>query len=157
MLPRHTHLLKCKVNEETSVYEHSNESIKISTLNTDDEIRNHLLSYDILILEDNFHDVWVECNVTLYWASIGYLWAAMPSFGKSGGSHNSYEMRMSGMPGMVLLIYPSLRTYTTNIGIWLGSILMFASMFWVTLAGNSTSSLCGRDTGFHNIHMIYVG
>ena len=26
MLPKHTHLWDCKVNEETSLYEHSNES-----------------------------------------------------------------------------------------------------------------------------------
>ena len=29
MLPKRTHLLECKVNEETSRYEHSNESIEI--------------------------------------------------------------------------------------------------------------------------------
>ena len=52
---------------------------------------------------------------------------------------NSHEMRLSGMSGMGLVIYPSLRTYTTNIGIWRGSIPMYASMFWVTLAGDSTS------------------
>ena len=70
MLPKCTHLWECKVNEETSLYEHSNESIEINTLNTNDEMRNHLLSYDVLILESNFHDVWVECNGTLYWAPI---------------------------------------------------------------------------------------
>ena len=67
----------------------------------------------------------------------------MPSFGKGGGSRYSHEMRLSGMPGMGLLISPSLRTYTVNIGIWRGSILMYASMFWVTLAGDSTSFRCG--------------
>ena len=51
-------------------YEHSNESIEINTLNTNDEMRNHLLSYDVLILEVNLHDVRVECNGTLYWAPI---------------------------------------------------------------------------------------
>ena len=45
------------VNEETSLYEHSNESIEIKTLNTNDDMRNHPLSYDILKLETNFHDV----------------------------------------------------------------------------------------------------
>ena len=70
MLPKRTHLWECKVNEETSLYEHSNESIEINTLNTNDEKRNHLLSYDVLILEAIFHDVWVECNGTLYWAHI---------------------------------------------------------------------------------------
>ena len=40
----------------------------------------------------------------------------MPSFGKGGGSRNSHEMRLSGMSGMGLLISPSLRTYTVNIG-----------------------------------------
>ena len=66
MLPKRTHLWECKVNEETSLYEHSNESIENNTLNTNDEIRNHLLIYDVLILESSFRDVWVECNGTLY-------------------------------------------------------------------------------------------
>ena len=66
MLPKRTHIWECKVNEETSLYEHSNESIEINTLNTNDEMRNHLLSYDVLILEASFHDIWVECNGTLY-------------------------------------------------------------------------------------------
>ena len=57
MLLKHTHLWECKVNEVTSVYEHSNESIQINTLHTNDEIRKHLLSYDVLILEANFHDI----------------------------------------------------------------------------------------------------
>ena len=33
------------------MYEHYNESIEINTLNTNDEMRNHLLSYDVHILE----------------------------------------------------------------------------------------------------------
>ena len=70
MLPKRTHIWECKVNEETSLYEHSNESIEINTLNTNDEIRNHLLRYDSLILETNLHEVWFECNGTLYWAPI---------------------------------------------------------------------------------------
>ena len=70
MLKKRTHIWECKVNEETSLYEHSNESIEINTLNTVDEIWNHPLSYDVLILEHNFHDVWVERNGTLYWALI---------------------------------------------------------------------------------------
>ena len=49
--------MRAKVNEETSLYEHSNKSIEIDTLNTNDEMRNHLLRYDVLILEVNFHDV----------------------------------------------------------------------------------------------------
>ena len=40
-------------------------NIEFKTLNTNNEMRNHLLSYDALILEDNFHDVCVECNGTL--------------------------------------------------------------------------------------------
>ena len=39
MLPKRTHLWECKVNEETSLYENSNESIEINTLNTNDEMR----------------------------------------------------------------------------------------------------------------------
>ena len=70
MLPKRTHLWECKVNEETSLYEHSNESIEFNTLNNNYEIRNHLISYAVLILEANFHDVWVECNETLYWEPI---------------------------------------------------------------------------------------
>ena len=73
-----------------------------------------------------------------------------------GGSCNSHEMRLSGMPGMGLLISPSLRTYTANIGIQQSSIPMYASMFWVTLAGDSTSFQCGVDTGFHDAKMIYL-
>ena len=60
MLPKHTHLQEYKINEETSLYEHSNESIVIDTLNTNDEMRNHLLSYYVLILEVSFHDVLFE-------------------------------------------------------------------------------------------------
>ena len=71
MLPKRTDLWECKVNEETSLYEHSNESIEINTLNTNDEMKNHLLSYDFLILEASFHNLWVEYNGTLYWAPIG--------------------------------------------------------------------------------------
>ena len=54
MLPKRTHLWECKVNVETRLYEHSNESIEINTLNTNDELRNNLLSYDVLILEAIF-------------------------------------------------------------------------------------------------------
>ena len=63
-------------------------------------------------------------------------------FGKGGGSRNSHEMRLSGVLGIGLLISPSLR-YTANLGIWWGSIPMYASMFCVTLAGDSTSFQCG--------------
>ena len=34
-----------------------NECIEINTLNTNDEMRNHLMSYDVLILEASFHDI----------------------------------------------------------------------------------------------------
>ena len=70
MLLKHAHLWECKLNEVTNLYEHSNESIQINTLNTNDEMKNHLLSYDVLILEASFHDVWVQCNEILYWAPI---------------------------------------------------------------------------------------
>ena len=82
----------------------------------------------------------------------------MPSFGKGGGSHNSHAMRLSGLPAMVLPISPSLRTYIVNIGIWRGSIPMYASIFWVTLADDSTFFRCGfHDSGSHDVDMIYVG
>ena len=57
MLSKRTNLRESKDNEETSLYEHSNENIEFKTLNTNDEMRNHLLSYDVLILEANFHDI----------------------------------------------------------------------------------------------------
>ena len=81
----------------------------------------------------------------------------MPYFGKGGGSRNSHEMRLSNMQGMGVFISPSLRTYTANIGIMRGSILMYASMFWVTLTSDSTYFWCEVDTEFHDAHMIYVG
>ena len=81
----------------------------------------------------------------------------MPYLGKGRSSCNSHVMRLSSMPGMDLIIFPSLRTYTANIGIWRGSIPMYASMYWVTLAGDSTSFQCRGDNGFHDAHMIYVG
>ena len=80
----------------------------------------------------------------------------MPSFGKGGGSRNSNEMRLSGLPNLGVLISPSLQTYTTNIGIWQGGIPMYSSMLWVTLASDSTSFQCGADTEFHDAHMFYV-
>ena len=49
--------MRVQDNEETCLYEHSNESIEFNTFNTNDEMRNHLMSYDVLILEANFHDV----------------------------------------------------------------------------------------------------
>ena len=61
----------------------------------------------------------------------------MPSLGMGGCSGYSHEMRLSGMPGIGLLIFSSLRTYTANIGIWRGSIPVYASMFWVSFVGDS--------------------
>ena len=95
-------------------------------------MRNSQLSYDVLILEAYFHDVWVECNGTLCWATIKYICVVMPSFGKRGGSLISHEMRPVGMLSISLIISPSLRTYTANIGIWQGSIPMYSSMFRVS-------------------------
>ena len=40
-------------------------------VNTNDEMRNHLMSYDSLMVEANFYDVWDKWNGTLYWALIG--------------------------------------------------------------------------------------
>ena len=62
MLPKRTHLWECKANEsiETDVY---------LILMMWWEII--YLSYDVLILQANFHDVWVEWNGTLYRAQIG--------------------------------------------------------------------------------------
>ena len=80
----------------------------------------------------------------------------MSSFGKNGGLCNSQEMILSVMPGMGLFISPSLQTYNVNIGIWWGSIHMYASMFWVTLACDLISFRCRVDIRFHDDHMIYV-
>ena len=68
MLPKYTYIWEFNVNEESSLYDQYNWSIEINTLNINDDMRNHLLRYDVLILRANFHEVWVECNGTLYWA-----------------------------------------------------------------------------------------
>ena len=75
----------------------------------------------------------------------------MPSFGKGGGSHNSHEMILSGMPGIGILICPSVQIDSSNIGIWRGSTPIYTSMFWVTLASDSTSFWYG-DT----LHMMIL-
>ena len=79
-------------------------------------------------------------------------------FWEGRSSHNSHEMRLSGIPGMGLLISPSLRTYTAN-------IRSSGVQFPCTLA--CFGSLCPvippifgvgfQDIGFHDAHMIYVG
>ena len=66
MLPKRTHPWECKVNEETSLFKHSNESIEFNTLNTNEEIISYQLRYVVLVLEVSFHDVWVECNGTYF-------------------------------------------------------------------------------------------
>ena len=53
-------------NEETSLYEHSNERIEFNTLNANDEMRNHLMWYAVVTLKTSFNDVWVKCNQTFY-------------------------------------------------------------------------------------------
>ena len=63
--------------------------------------------------------------------------------GKGGVSRYSHDMRLSVLPAIGLLIFPSLPTYTSNISIWRGSISMYASIFWVTLVGDSTYFRCG--------------
>ena len=40
--------------------------LMLCILNTYDDMRNHLFSYDVLTLEASFRDVFVECNETLY-------------------------------------------------------------------------------------------
>ena len=72
----------------------------------------------------------------------------MPSFGNGVGSLNFHEMRLSGLPGIGILISPSLRTYTANISIWRGSIPMYASIFLITLSGDSTSFSVGKTLNF---------
>ena len=80
----------------------------------------------------------------------------MHSFGKGRDSRKSHEIKLSGMTSISLLISPNHRT-NNALGIRRGSIPMYAGMFWVTLAGDSTSFWCGVDTGFHDAHIIYVG
>ena len=41
--------MRAKFNEETSLYEHSNKSIELNILNTNDDMRNNLTSYVVLI------------------------------------------------------------------------------------------------------------
>ena len=58
MLSKCTHLGECKVNEETSLYEHSNKSIEVNAyLILNYEMRNHLMRYDVVMVEASFHDV----------------------------------------------------------------------------------------------------
>ena len=71
-------------------------------------------------------------------------------------SRNIHEMRLSDKLGMGLLVSPSLLTYIANIRIWRGSVSLYSSMFWVTLAGDSTFFWGGGDIEFHDAHMIYV-
>ena len=82
----------------------------------------------------------------------------MPSFGKGGGSRNSHEMRMSGMPGMSILIYLRIRTYTANIGIcgvqFPFTLACFGS-HWPVIP--HLFDVGFNDTGFHDANMIYVG
>ena len=81
----------------------------------------------------------------------------IPSFWKGGGSRYPHEMILSGMQGMDLLISPSIQTYSANTGIWRGSIPMYTIIFWVTLASDFTTFRSGVDTGFYDVHEIYVG
>ena len=81
----------------------------------------------------------------------------MPSVGKDGGSRNSYEMRLSGMPGTGILMSPSLRTYNVNIGIWRSSIPITLACFGsLCLVIPPIFGVGFHDTGFHDAHMIYV-
>ena len=43
-----------------------NTLMKVFIFNNYDEMRNHLMIYDVHMLEGNFHDVSVECNGTSY-------------------------------------------------------------------------------------------
>ena len=82
----------------------------------------------------------------------------MPSFGKGRGSCNSHEMRLSGMPGMGLLIYPSIQTYTANIGIWWVQFPCALACFGSLWKEITPFFYVGfHDTRFHDIHMSYVG
>ena len=82
----------------------------------------------------------------------------MPSFRKGRGSRNSYEMILCGISGMGLLISPSIQTYTTNIGMWWGSIPCTLACFeslWPVIP--PMFGVGFHDTGFHDANMIYVG
>ena len=58
--------MRVQDNEEISLYDYSIESIEFNTLNANEEMINHVMIYDVIILEAIFHDVWVECNENLY-------------------------------------------------------------------------------------------
>ena len=57
MLPIRIHQGGCKIMKRPVSVNTLMKNIEFKTLNTNNEMRNHPLSYDALILEDNFHDV----------------------------------------------------------------------------------------------------
>ena len=66
--PKSTYLRDCWILRDKS---QSNSICKCkdnSHLIHKQEMRNHLMSNDALMLEASFYDVWDECNGTLYWA-----------------------------------------------------------------------------------------
>ena len=72
----------------------------------------------------------------------------MPSFGKGEGSHNSHEMSLSGMPGMVSLY---LLVFEPILPIWGSGGVKFPytlACYSVTLADDSTSFQCGEKQDF---------
>ena len=82
----------------------------------------------------------------------------MPSFGKGEGSHNSHEMILSGMPGMVslyLLVFePILPIFESGRVQFPCTVTCFGSHWPVIPPLFDVES---NDTGFHDAHMIYVG
>ena len=61
MLPKRSHLWECKVNKkETSLYENSSESIEVNAYLI------LMMRWKIIEWSKMYHDVWVECNDTLY-------------------------------------------------------------------------------------------
>ena len=65
MLPTFTHQWECKIMKRQVSINTLMKVLNFNTLNTNDEMRNHVMRYVVLILQGNFHDVWVEFNGTL--------------------------------------------------------------------------------------------
>ena len=57
MLPIRTHQLECKIMKRSVSMNTLIKNIEFKTLNTNDEMINHLMRYDVLILEFILHDV----------------------------------------------------------------------------------------------------
>ena len=60
MVPKRTHLWECKVKKGTCINKDSNESIEVNAYLI------LMMRWKIIEWSKMYHDVWVECNDTLY-------------------------------------------------------------------------------------------